>query len=227
MDRRRSRRIGTGLAVATLSFLCLLEAAAEDKVKLEIDLPKAQFQGTPPNAQSKILDPQTGKKRRPFGVPKGVTSVALGRKATSSDGEPIIGELEMVTDGDKEADDGSFIEMGLDLQWIQIDLATEYEIYAILVWHYHQEARIYHDVVVLVSNDPDFVSGVKKVFNNDQDNSAGLGVGKDYEYIETNEGRLIDCKGVKGRYVRLYSNGNTTNDVNNYIEVEVYGRPPK
>ena len=29
---------------------------------------------------------------------------------------------------------------------------------------------------------------------------------------------------VKGRYVRLYSNGNTSNDTNHYIEVEVYGR---
>ena len=46
-----------------------------------------------------------------------------------------------------------------------------------------------------------------------------------YEWIETNEGRLIDAKGVKGRYVRLYSNGNTSNDMNHYIEIEVYGRP--
>ena len=37
------------------------------------------------------------------------------------------------------------------------------------------------------------------------------------------EGRLFDLKGVKARYVRLYSNGNTTNDLNHYVEVEVYG----
>jgi hypothetical protein len=30
---------------------------------------------------------------------------------------------------------------------------------------------------------------------------------------------------VKGRYVRLYSNGNTTNDLNHYVEVEVHGSP--
>jgi len=29
---------------------------------------------------------------------------------------------------------------------------------------------------------------------------------------------------VKGRYVRLYSNGNTTNKMNHYIEVEVFGK---
>jgi hypothetical protein len=65
------------------------------------------------------------------------------------------------------------------------------------------------------------------VFNNDLDNSAGLGVGKDLHYIETNEGKLIDAKGVKARYVRLYSNGNSGNDLNHYIEVEVYGKPVK
>ena len=50
-------------------------------------------------------------------------------------------------------------------------------------------------------------------------------MGKDKEYIEVAEGRLIDPKGAKGRYVRLYSNGNTTNDLNHYVEVEVYGSP--
>ena len=44
-------------------------------------------------------------------------------------------------------------------------------------------------------------------------------------YIETHFGKLIDAKGVKGRYVRLYSNGNTTNKFNDYIEVEVFGKP--
>jgi hypothetical protein len=55
--------------------------------------------------------------------------------------------------------------------------------------------------------------------------SAGLGLGKDLEYIENYLGKLIDAKGVRGRYVRLYSRGNTSNDLNHYIEVEVYGKP--
>jgi hypothetical protein len=50
-------------------------------------------------------------------------------------------------------------------------------------------------------------------------------VGKDKEYIEVAEGKLIDPKGAKGRYVRLSSSGNTTNDLNHYVEVEVYGLP--
>ena len=69
-----------------------------------------------------------------------------------------------------------------------------------------------------------FTTNVTTVFNNDIDNSAGLGIGTDLHYIETHEGKLIDAKGVKGKYVRLYSNGNTSNDLNHYIEVEVYGK---
>jgi len=95
---------------------------------------------------------------------------------------------------------------------------------AILVWHYHSQARVYHDVVVKVSDDPTFKTGTT-VFNNDHDNSAKLGAGTDKEYIEVAEGRLIDPKGAKGRYVRLYSNGNTTNDLSHYVEVEVFGAP--
>ena len=37
----------------------------------------------------------------------------------------------------------------------------------------------------------------------------------------------MDAKGAKGRYVRLYSSGNTSNDMNHYVEVEVYGSPAK
>ena len=78
-----------------------------------------------------------------------------------------------------------------------------------------------------VSDDKDFISGVTTVFNNDHDNSAGLGAGRDKEYIETFDGKLFDPKGVKARYVRLYSSGNTSNDMNHYVEVEVYGLPAK
>jgi hypothetical protein len=52
-----------------------------------------------------------------------------------------------------------------------------------------------------------------------------MGVGKDKEYIDTSEGRLFDPKGITGQYVRLYSSGNTTDDLNHYIEVEIFGTP--
>ncbi len=143
---------------------------------------------------------------------------------------PIIGELNLVTDGDKDGSDGSYVELAPGKQWVQIDLEAPADIYALVVWHYHAEGRVYHDVIVQVADDPDFTQGVKTVFNNDFDNSSGLGIGKQLEYIEDYRGKVIDAKNeqgqpVRGRYVRLYSNGNTSNDQNHYIEVEVYGKP--
>ena len=158
---------------------------------------------------------------------KEVIKQLVEKEITASDDEPIIGELEMLTDGDKEGADGSFTEFGPGLQWVQVDLGDSYELFIVLVWHYHSQARIYHDVVAQISDDPDFVTGVTTIYNNDQDNSAGLGVGKSYEWIETNEGRVMDAKGAKGQYIRFYSDGSTSNDMNHYIEIEAYGRPAK
>ena len=107
----------------------------------------------------------------------------------------------------------------------EIDLARRTNIYAVLVWHFHSQPRVYRDVVVQVSDDPNFRSGVTTIFNNDFHNEQGLGAGHDLNYIETYQGKLIDAKGVTGRYVRLYSNGNTSNKLNHYIEVEVWGKP--
>lgn len=201
-------------------------AVSGDMKVLELDLPKPVFVGTPKNIKVENLEP-AGTKQEPLQVPKDVTNLAEGKEVTASDDEPIIGELEQITDGDKEASDGSYVEFGPGVQWVQIDLEEQSEIFAIVVWHYHQQARVYHDVVVRIADDPDFISNVTTVYNNDHDNSANLGVGKDLAYIETNEGKQIKVDGVKGRYVRLYSNGNTGNDTNHYIEVEVYGRPAK
>ncbi len=202
-----------------------VDKSGSELVPIDIELPKPMFVGTPQPARVPNLEKPLGKLRPPFLAPPGTKNVALGKPITASDEEPIIGEIEMITDSDKEAADGSYVELGPFLQHVTIDLEAQYEIYAIVVWHYHKQARVYFDVVVQIADDPDFISNVKAVFNNDIDNPAGLGVGKDMHYVETNEGRLIDTKGVQGRYVRLYSNGNNANDLNHYIEVEVYGKP--
>ena len=198
-----------------------------DKEILKLQLPKPMFIGTPTNVKSPNLEVVTGKPRGPFYVPKGTRLLSLNRPVISSDMQPVIGELNLVTDGDKSGGDGYFVELGPGKQWVQIDLGAAYALHAILIWHYHSQARVYRDVVVQISNDKDFLKGVATVFNNDHDNSSGLGIGKDKEYIETSDGRLIDPKGVIGRYVRLYSAGNTSNDLNHYVEVEVYGTPAK
>ena len=199
-----------------------------DLVPLKLELPKPAFKGTPTQVPPgrNVEKPQVGP-RPPLMVPKGVKNVALHKPVTSSDPEPIIGSLKLVTDGDKEAKEGSYVELGPKLQWVQIDLQDKYQIAAVVVWHYHANARIYNDVVVQVANDPDFIDKVQTVFNNDHDNSSGLGMGDNKEYWETNEGKLIDAKGVVGRYVRLYSKGSSADDQNHYTEVEVYGLPAK
>ena len=199
----------------------------QEKVVLELKLPKPMFVGTPRNIRSANLEKITGKKRGPFYVPKGTKLLSLDKPVTGSDTEPIIGELEFVTDGEKSGEEGYYVEFGPGVQHVQIDLENSFSLHAILIWHYHSQARVYRDVIVQVSDDPDFITGVKTLFNNDHDNSSGLGVGKDKEYIEVNEGRLFDPRGVTARYVRLYSRGNTSNDMNHYVEVEVYGTPAK
>jgi hypothetical protein len=194
-------------------------------VPIDIKLPKPMFVGTPQDTRVENLEKPLGKPRPDFYAPAGTKNVALGKAVSSSDEEPIIGDIEMITDGDKEAADGSYVELGPFQQHVTIDLEAVHEIYAIVSWHYHKQARVYFDVVVQVADDPDFIDNVRTLFNNDIDNSAGFGVGKDKHYTETNEGKLLDAKGIKARYVRLYSKGNTSNDLNHYIEVEVYGKP--
>ncbi|MDR0532562.1 MAG: hypothetical protein LBH01_01255 [Verrucomicrobiales bacterium] len=207
-----------------LTFSLLASAAfAADMVPLKTSLPKPLFVGTPVPVKVDNLEPARKGERPEFMVPKDAVNLAKGKKVTSSDSEPLLGDLAMVTDGSKDGDEGNYVELGDGKQWVQIDLGKAAAINAILVWHFHSQARVYHDVVVQVSDDPDFISGVTTVFNNDHDNSSGLGKGTDYSYVETYEGKLIDAKGAKGRYVRLYSNGNTANPQNHYIEVEVWG----
>lgn len=198
---------------------------APGKEELKLKLPKPMFIGTPTNLRSANLEKITGKPRGPFYVPKGTVLLSAGKKVTSSDTQPVIGELDMITDGEKSGGDGYFVELGPGPQWVQIDLGGSHPLQAILTWHYHTQARVYRDVIVQVSDDPAFKKGVTTVFNNDHDNSSKIAVGPDKEYVEVAEGRLVDPRGAKGRYVRLYSNGNTSNDLNHYVEVEVYGLP--
>jgi hypothetical protein len=205
-------------------------------VPLELKLPKPAFKGTPKNApKGTMLEPARKGPRPMPSVPPGVLNLALNKPVRASDEEPIVGTLKMVTDGEKEAVEGGYVELGPGKQWVQIDLGEQARIYAIVVWHYHMNARIYHDVIVQVSSSEGFEkSGTYTVFHNDHDDSSGLGVGKDREYWDTYEGRLIDVRQslerygaphAAARYIRLYSNGSTFDDLNHYTEVEVYGLP--
>jgi hypothetical protein len=199
-------------------------AASSDLVPLDIKLPAPAYIGTPPNLKlGDRVEALSDKARPPFLAPKGCTNVAFKKKVTSSDKSPTLGNLELVTDGDKEATDESYVELHRKVQWVQIDLGGAHTIHAILVWHVHSVAQVFHSVVVQLADDPDFTQNVRTVFNNDMENEAGLGTGTQKEYIESHEGKLIPVKGEQARYVRLYSNGSTANRLNRYTEVEVYG----
>ena len=215
----------TTLTLAVLLLFSAPAMMAQAVVPLKIELPKPMFVGTPKTVKSGNLEADRKKKPRPpVMVPKDVENVAADMVVSSSDMFPVIGDLELATDGDKEGADGSLVELGPGKQYIQIDLEETRAIYAIVIWHFHSQARVYRDVVVQVADDEDFITNVRTIFNNDHDNSSGLGIGTDKEYIETFEGRPLAVKGEKAQFVRLYSNGSTSSEMNHYTEVEVYGK---
>jgi len=210
-----------------LIFLAAAGLYAEDQMApLPIQLPKPGYAGTPMNIDWTNVEPPSVKLRGPFLAPADVTNVAKGKKVTSSEKEPIVGDLQMITDGDKKQADYNSVELGPGVQYITIDLGNLNEIYAILCWHYYQPI-VYYGVVVQTADDEGFTKNVNTIFNNDRPNATERGAGKDLYYVENYQGKLLDAKGTIGRYVRLYSAGNSSIDSNSYIEVEVWGRQAK
>jgi len=226
MTRKRTI-LATLLAMGVTAGLSAGEkkAAKGNLAPLPLKLPIPAFMGTPPDMElGPHVEPPRDTPRPPFLAPKGVVNLAFKKKVTSSDKSPITGTLDMVTDGNKEATDDSFVELHRRTQWVQIDLGCKAKIYAVLIWHDHSTYQVYHDVIVQVADDPDFTKNVRTLFNNDYDNSSGLGIGRQKEYFENYEGKLIDAKGVEARYIRCYSRGSTYSALNRYTEVEVWGK---
>ncbi len=166
--------------------------------------------------------------RPAFLAPAGTINIARGKPVSSSDPEPIAGSLDLITDGDKEAADGTFVELGPEPQQITIDLQEPCEIYAVVVWHQHRWPRIYQRCrgADLPTTRPSRPACERSSTTMPTTRSASAPAGT-CTYTETYEGKLIDGKSTRGRYVRCYSNGNTHDELNHYIEVEVYGRPLK
>jgi len=205
-----------------LSALALAASASAANVPLKVEFPKPLFAGTPRPVSLSNLEP-AGTKRPDIMVAADVKLISKGKTVTSSDSLPVIGELTFITDSDKTGIDGAYVELGPGVQWVQVDLGASAKIAAVAVWHFHSQARVYHDVIIQISDDKDFKKGVTTIFNNDDDNSAKLGKGADKAYVEVNHGRVVDAKNTTGRYVRLTSNGNTSDELNHYCEVEVFG----
>lgn len=215
------------ILILALSCLALGAVRAQDKVPLKLDLPRPLFVGTPRPISLPNLEPATTAKRPDFMVPAGTKLLSKGKTVTSSDSLPVIGELTFITDGEKSGVDGTYVELGPGTQWVQLDLGATSQIAAIALWHFHAQERVYHDVIVQVSDDKDFKKGVTTIYNNDHDVSAKMGKGTDLAYRETYQGRVLDGKGSAGRYVRFYSNGNTSDELNHYTEIEIFGQAAK
>jgi hypothetical protein len=196
---------------------------------LPLVLPEPALKGTPPNLPTNTTaEPLSSKMPPVFFAPKGVANVALHKPVSASDSNLITGDLTQITDGKKGAYEENVVTLRRGLQWVQVDLQGEFNLYAIVLWHDFTTPTVYRDVIVQVSDDPDFKTGVTTLFNTDQKNTAGFGLGTDREYFDnplTGAGKLIDAKGTRARYVRCYSHGNSDNALNTYIEVEAYGLP--
>lgn len=201
---------------------------AEELVPLKLKLPVPMFVGTPQDVPAgSDAEPLSNKPRPPLMVPPDVTNLAPAGRITCSDTNANAAALAKITDGNKNATDSSILLLRKGTQFVQFDLGGAHELFAIVIWHAHDVSKVYRDVIVQVADDPGFTGNVRTLFNNDKDNSSARGNGTDREYFETHEGKLVDAKGATARCVRLYSRGSTDSALNEYTEVEIYGRPAK
>jgi len=216
---------GFALSVA-LTLFCFPRSQAAD-VPLVLNLPHHTAKGTPEDLPTgPNIEPPPKSAPAPIQVPEGVVNVAAGKPVTSSVA-PYTGDLPQITDGKREPFDEDVVEFKKGTQWVQVDLGQPYAVYAVVMWHDHRVLQAFHDVIVQVSDDPEFKNGVTTLFNNDTDNSSKLGVGTDREYFELEWWRVVPVKGVKARYVRSYTKGSSLSAINCWQELEVYGLPAK
>src|ERR1700739_5086390 len=106
------KTIHLGYSLLGAAMLVAPAAPAQDKVPLKTQLPRPLFVGTPVPLNVPTLEPPTKGKRPDFMVPVGTVNLAKGKKVTSSDNNPVVGTLDLVTDGAKAGDEGSWVELG-------------------------------------------------------------------------------------------------------------------
>lgn len=226
----RTHLFPTSWALALALFplaLLPLASTANDLAPLPVQFPAPTLRGTPSDLPSgPHVEPPPEKPAPPFMAPAGVVNLAAGKKVTASS-RPFTGTLAQLTDGKKEPEDDQVVEFRRGKQWVQVDLGEAATLHAIVIWHDHRFLQLFRDVIVQVADDPDFTQNVRTLYNNDRDNSAGLGIGNDKEYFETYQGRTFDAKGVVARYVRSYTAGSSLSALNVHQEIEVYGIPAK
>ena len=199
--------------------------AGEALVPLKTDLPKPLFVGTAVPVKVPNLEAPRQGKRPALMVPAGSVNLAKGKTVTSSDSQPTTGDLSQITDGVKAGDEGNYVELDKGKQWVQIDLGKPDG--------HLRDARLALSLAGTRLQGRGGAGFRRSRFHRQGDD----GVQQRHRRMRSDSARartrltskptrarLIDAKGVKGRYVRLYSRGNTTNENNHYIEVEVWGK---
>ncbi|MEZ5386399.1 MAG: hypothetical protein R3F13_12870 [Prosthecobacter sp.] len=149
----------------------------------------------------------------------------------SSSSHPSQGQLAWLVDGDAETGltDGKEVSFGELPCWIQLDLGSTCFIDHIWLWHgegtwsRRQTPEVFEDVIVQISGDAEFQTGVTTLFNSDDDGSCGQGKGTDPTYMETNYGRGVPAQGQKARYVRIWGGKAYSGGPCRFTEVTVWG----
>ena len=148
-------------------------------VAIEIELPAPAFRGTPVPQKSRTSRSRWASRGRRSWLPKArSTWPAASRSPSATRRRPPASSTSSPT-ATRRPPTSATSSCGRAREWVQIDLGQKATIYAVLVWHNHAEARVYRDVIVQVSDDPDFLDA-QTVFNNDYDNSSGLGIGDNW-----------------------------------------------
>lgn len=174
-------------------------------------------------------------KRADFMVPEGMVNLAKGCPVTLVDGNPdgISGSLSRLTDWNKKSNEDDYVEFLPNdmLQTVQVDLGAEREIICVVIWHYYKNAVVYRDVIVQCAEDGEMKNNHAILFNNDYDNSAGLGKGTDQPYFAGWWGEIVDARpqgrlthGRRARYVRVSTCGGEAGEDTRLVEIAVYGR---
>ena len=213
----------------------IAELLSGGKQLKELDLgltADAVTRATPSYRANRIQSPRPRKevRRPPFIVPVDAANIAKGRPVTSGmEDKPIIGKLGYVTDGVKRSGLFDYVELDSGPQWVQIDLGAMRTVYAIVIWHYYKSPVVYNDVIAQIADDAAFTQNVRTLFNNDHDNSSGLGVGKGTPYYSRWWGEIVDAmdhekEGQRARFVRVYTNGGSAGEDSRLVEIAVYGR---
>ncbi len=157
-------------------------------------------------------------------------NLALGKTTITSSVAPSGALIENLTDGFTDISlennrraiflkgTGSNQKSG---QWIQLDIGELISISRINIRRIYDTTVVSKDVVVQISKDN---VAWTTIFNNDADNSMGLGAGTDAEYNENPNGKDIILSTPRdARYIRSWSNVTYGSNLNPYTELEVYG----